>query len=191
MKLNYRLPPKLDNTIWYFGCSITWGEFCDLEQSAPYQLEKITGLPVDNLGICGGSPDLIHFQIKSLLKIYTPRAIVIQWPTDTRTFKLIGDELLNLGIWVTELKSWAHDRHPRLVTEYQKNVLNGTVQKNNAQSKIDVATLVNCPLITFTYKEYLGAEHIDLASDGRHPGPNSHRKIAEILSANTQLTGGS
>jgi len=187
MKLNYRLPPKLDNTVWYFGCSITWGEFCEFEESAPYQLAKITGLEIDNLGVCGGSPDLIYFQIQQLTKVYTPKMVIIQWPTDTRTYKLLGDQVLNLGVWVTELKSRAHDHHPKIVTQYQKDILNGAIQQRNKEYMDDVHKLVTCPLITFRYQDYFKSENIDLATDHRHPGPKSHRRVAELLSEHSEI----
>jgi hypothetical protein len=188
MKLNYRWPPKLDNTVWYFGCSITWGEFCEFDESAPNQLSKLTGLEIDNLGICGGSPDLIYFQIQQLTKIYTPKMVIIQWPTDTRTYKLLGDEVLNLGVWVTELHSKMHERHPKIVTQYQKNILNGSIQRQNKECMDTVHTLIDCPLITFKYQDYFnGSENMDLGTDNRHPGPKSHRYIAEMLSQRPEI----
>jgi hypothetical protein len=189
MELDYRAPPKLNNTIWYFGCSNTWGEYCEFEESAPYQLAQITGLEIDNLGICGSGPELIRYQIQKLIKNHTPKMIIIQWPTDTRTFKIAGDSLINLGVWVMELNSWAQTTHPNIVKEYQKNLLNGTIQKNNRECMDSVHKLVTCPLITFTYRELLNSDNIDLATDGKHPGPKSHRRVAELLAK--RLNGGS
>jgi hypothetical protein len=83
--------PKLDNTIWYFGCRITRGGSVKPTETAPFQLAKLTNLPIDNLGISGGSPDLIYYQIEKLTKKSKPKAIIIQWPDDRRTFKIIND----------------------------------------------------------------------------------------------------
>ena len=189
MKLDYRSIPKLDNTVWYFGCSITWGEHCEPEDSAPNQLAKLTGLEIDNLGLCGGGIELIHWQIQNLLKVYTPKMVIIQWPTDTRTFKIVRGDLINLGVWSTDFNSWAHQTHPKIVAEYQKELLSGHVQKKNRECKDKIIDIIKCPLIHFTYKEFLSSDQIDHATDGKHPGPKTHRRIAEILAQ--KINGGS
>ena len=176
MNFKYRIQPTLDNTIWYFGCSFTWGTDVDIEQTAPFQLSKLINQPVDNLGIQGASPDLIYFQIRKLIKQHTPKLIIIQWPSDTRTFKIINDEIINLGIWVLRKNALLKNNHPDIVEGYQKSVFDGAVQKHNNFCKENLSRLVSCPIVPVTYDKF-----IDIASDDRHPGPLTHSSIAKTV----------
>lgn len=180
----YKINPKLDDTVWYFGCSITRGGSVEPDQTAPYYLSQLTGISIDNLGISGGSPDFIYYQIQTLIKKHKPKAIIIQWPDNRRTFKMIDGELFKLGVWVTKSSHPIYKSHPNLVLEYKKNILNNTIKNHNEWCKSNVVDLVDCPIIQFTYEELLGKPLLDYGKDNKHPGPITHRTIAEILSKN-------
>ena len=181
MNFGYRLPPTFNDTVWYFGCSITYGEYVEDQQTAPFHLACRTGLPIDNLGICGGSPDLVYFQIQKLINKHNPKCIIIQWPDVLRTFKIVNDQIVKLGVWELRLGSYAQQTHPEILSGYQKNLLNGKVEERNNYCIANVRNLVSCPLIEFTYESLLNGPDLDLASDGKHPGPITHSKIAELL----------
>lgn len=176
MNFKYRIPPTLDNTVWYFGCSFTWGTDVDIEQTAPFQLSKLINQPVDNLGIQGASPDLIYFQIRKLIRKHTPKLVVIQWPSDTRTFKIVNNEIINLGIWVLRKDSLLKNNYPDIVEGYQKSVFDGAVQQKNKLCKETISRLVPCPIVSIAYDKF-----IDIAPDGRHPGPLTHSSMAKTL----------
>jgi lysophospholipase L1-like esterase len=178
MNFNYRISPILDNTIWYFGCSLTWGKFVDIQESAPFQLSKLINQHVDNLGICGGSPDLIYLQIQELVKKHKPKLIIIQWPADTRTFGIVDDKIINLGTWIfRDSCSDILTNYPTIATLYQKLLLEGTVQERNNVCKQNISKFVTCPIIEFSCEEF-----IDYASDHIHPGPLTHQLTADMLS---------
>ena len=179
----YRKSPTLENTVWYFGCSKTWGEAVEECQTAPYFLSKYTNLPVDNLGIVGGSPDLIYFQIQKLIQTHTPRCIIIQWPNTSRTFEIIDDTIILLGMWSSTRGHWTKEVYPELTKNYEKRLLDGEIESYNNYCISNIRNLVNCPVIDFTYENLLdGRGNLDHGTDNMHPGPLSHLRVAELLS---------
>jgi hypothetical protein len=89
-----------NNSIWYFGCSYVFGYDLPNEQSAPKQLEKITGTKVANLGLCGTGPMVVERNLKNLLEHFIPKAVIIAWPPLHRWTNFEKNEAYNFSPWM-------------------------------------------------------------------------------------------
>lgn len=180
----FRKSPKLDNTIWVLGCSHIWGQSLEEHDTVPYLLENLTGQPVDNLGIIGASPDLVYYVLNDLLKSHNPRAIIIAWPESGRTYHV------NNNNTITTIGPWSINSNidKKILEQYKTDILNGTILKNNLKCMDQVNQIVNCPYLSFRYlknvKEIINNNNkfLDFAPDGKHPGPQTTRVIANAMS---------
>ena len=85
----YRAPEweQIDwkNSVVLFGDSCTYGIGVSDDETIGYQLEKLLGRPVINLGVGGGSNSLMIQQATHLLKYFTaPYAVANIWSTTNR-----------------------------------------------------------------------------------------------------------
>lgn len=105
----YRAPEwnQIDwkNSIVLFGCSCTYGIGVSDDETIAYHLEKLSGRPVINLGVGGGSNNLIIQNNINLLELCdTPYAVVNIWTTSDRMNIFSKHGTYNSGPWDT-LKS--------------------------------------------------------------------------------------
>ena len=70
-----------------YGCSFTEGVGLAEDETWPYKLGKLLSMDYLNLGVGGGSPDLVHLQSISYVSNVTghkPKFVIIQWPSQAR-----------------------------------------------------------------------------------------------------------
>lgn len=71
---------KWEDSIVFFGCSNVAGTGHLLEDTMPYKLEQVLGIPVVNMGISGGGVDIACWNSLILHDHYPhPKAIVHMW----------------------------------------------------------------------------------------------------------------
>lgn len=93
-----------ENSIVMFGCSHVFGIGVTDEHTIPYILEKISGIPVINMGVCGSSIQTVLHNgiILTDSKYPTPKAILINWPHLLRHQIYSKEEIHHYGHWNIE-----------------------------------------------------------------------------------------
>ena len=197
-----------NDSIWFFGCSHVYGWGVSVEESTPFQLEKILNFPVLNFGIPRGSPMLIKYNLDILLTHYKPRAIIIAWPSLERWLSWKDNKPLQ---W-TAMHFWENinrkeiDRAPEDFERYKSLVLNNEIKDINFNLIKDIKKELGDLLIDFSYLKDIRLQSIsvtcfdkdkkstnelnwiDICSDTWHPGPETHNKIATWLSNEQKLS---
>lgn len=177
-KLGYRSKTVYPTDEYYvaLGCSNTFGQYLHEEDRYSNIIERKTGIPVINLGICGGSSTCVFTNLIKLLfsKYPNPKAAIIQWPEQNR-ISLHGEK----GIDVV------HARIP------DQSVFEFFVKDNSLEvmSKFfyDLThKICNIPIIEFALNDWVadfyGVDEIarvDKARDNRHCGTKTNEAIAK------------
>jgi hypothetical protein len=185
-----------NNAVWFFGCSHVFGTGLEHNETAPYQLGRLLEHNVVNYGRPGIGPLAIRTRIEELLKNYTPRAIIVAWPSFDRWqsgsvlwipncltgVKMHSDNFGCKKLWPVE---WE---------QYKDLVMTGEIRKLNLQAVSDVHRLVvGIPYLEFSYTEndYGYRTPVlpfkDFAKDGTHPGVNTQYEIARWASTELLL----
>ena len=171
-KFGYRcdhvIPPATDYML-VMGCSHTYGHSLHKEHRYSDLLEEYYKIPVLNVGMWGGAPNLIKDNIVQLLSSghRLPKLILIQWPSNTRLY---------FGHTSTIFKSVA-----KVSNDFDSIEL---YSKTARQQTHWLLSNFNIPFVeikiydrTGTYPNFV----IDHARDFDHPGIESNKKIFEYL----------
>jgi len=173
------------------GCSNTYGLYLHEEDRYSNIIEKITGIKTYNLGINGGSANIIMMNICTLLTsdVKKPKAIVIQWPKhmrlnfpytepyneirrlrvgeDVKTDKVLQYFLRNNSNPIETMNIWSK----KYVTEIMEQV-----KIKNIQFAVDIET-----------SNFFNVHNIvreDNAADDKHIGPRTNKKITNYILEN-------
>ena len=191
----YRLR-HANESIWFFGCSNVVGVGVDHEEVSSYLLEKLSGVKVLNFGLCACGPMAVKDEIYKLLdKGYTPKGIIIAWPSSTRWQhrSILGSRIFwNVALLennkIHNNHSGSRELYPDEYLTYKHLALSGEVIEINKQVINDVRDRVkNFNLVEFTFNQIEDLDvamltpELDRAQDNAHPGPLTHRRVAEIL----------
>jgi hypothetical protein len=177
-----------ENSIVMFGCSMTFGQGLDDNDTVPAQLEKILNIPVINMG-SPGSCILFSMHNSIILRdgYPTPRGIIMYWPEHYRTVEYFSNSVVNYGPW--------NIPESNLMTTWFKN-------KNNIVANTMLTTKANrllwenkCPYYETSWdrvtSKIIGCDfaysETDRARDLMHPGIKSAKKIAQKIASNLQL----
>ena len=177
-----------DCDIACFGCSQTWGDSLDYNDSWPAQLQKITGRSVKNLGIGGSNINEIIPFIDYFVKNYKSEMVLVYLPHSFRR-QLIKDgkvrdipgadgienreiifhgEEHSISVLAGELRDWLEDvsRHTKIYF--------GTYQTD--EHKIYQKTALKKFLFPF-----LQGKDYPKAPDGIHHGVEFNKNFAKML----------
>jgi len=197
----YRAPEwdQIDwkNSIVLFGCSCTYGVGVSDEETIHYHLEKLTGRPVINLGVPGGSNSLMIQNAVNLLEYFPiPYAVANIWSSTNRFRFFTGQSYIELGPWtlsftyqsltkftkslcnVNELwkQTFIDPIHEAVLSHYE-----GRIGKCLWQDKTKYTSLSFFPKTA----KYINADKFylsdRLARDLRHPSENNFKQVAEYL----------
>lgn len=195
---------QFDNTIWFFGCSHVYGFDLPEEQTAAAILEKMTGIPVVNLGILGGNVFNIKHNLSALLELHTPKAIIIAWPLPTRWADPDG---YNWGIWffadqidnIDGLGLRSIKLNTDRFNEYKELLFSGKLETMSYECIDDIRKMIEpYTSVEFVYTSPklesihistdLGTSlktnmihYVDHTPDNLHPGPKTNVIAAEWL----------
>lgn len=121
---NYRTKEFNDinwsKSIVVFGCSYIFGIGSAEDETIPSYLEKITGMPVVNLGVPGSSPTFTLHNSIILNETYpTPKAIVVGWSSPYRYPYYTDNKVIHCGHWNRNEQKmsdvWCHNQNNPLV----------------------------------------------------------------------------
>ncbi len=175
------------------GSSHTWGSSLHVEDRFDSLLEQDNGIPIINIGQPGASCNYVKEQVLHLLT-NTPKLpafMILEWPPITR-FTLFGngtehicnvhfDEadirfkiFENIVLLDEEIFYYEAMRSFHIVTKWLSDrdipVFNWTVTPDSSETL----------QIPYT-------RTVDFARDGVHPGPNTHKIVADLLIENIQI----
>lgn len=159
------------NEILAIGDSYTLGLGVNADQRWTDQLEYMINYPVLNFSLNGGSNDWIARKANQLLNFFQPRYLIIHWTFMHRRERKNQD--------------WTDDERTECEPLYtnQENFENWL---NNYHSITFPNTIHSCIPnwndVKIDYRQYQMLEPIalqDLARDGFHYGPNTHRELAK------------
>lgn len=161
-----------------FGCSFTMGTGVAYQNTWPAQLEKITGLTCANLGHAGSSNDTA-FRIADyyLEKLQPQYAIWVQ--TDSHRIEILNDSA-NSSLNIIA----SHKDHPCEHDYFTKVWFSSDSNHRINLRKNTLAFEQIC--FNLGIKSVIiprdQVRPIDFARDLMHPGVQSYRKLAEIIS---------
>ena len=93
-------------SIVLLGGSDLYGIGISDEETICHHLEKLSGRPVINLGIPGGSNDLMVYNSTKILECFeSPYAVISVWTVPSRFAYFDGDRLHHAGAWDSEHES--------------------------------------------------------------------------------------
>ena len=176
---------KIDwaNSIVLFGCSIAFGVGLDDADTISSQLEKITGIPVVNLGASGSSITYsLHNSIILKDGYPTPRAVIHLWTDHNRTVYYRRNRIQCYGPWNLEKNNymdvWSNSNHHAATHALMASITNKHLWSNTSYYEAsffsETANLINC--------DYLKTE--DYARDLIHPGIKTSRNTAIKIADN-------
>jgi hypothetical protein len=165
------------NTIVTLGCSHTFGIGVDDSEIYARLLQDKLGTPVVSLGM-GGTD--IWFQVYNAIELMklNVRGVVLQVPNKER-FTIFGE-----GNQSTNYGSWNMKKYKQIINIWGTDF--NLLQWHSFGYDYIEKMLGNKLLFKFslTTCDHLPMEKIfgcDLARDNSHPGPKTHKKIAEII----------
>lgn len=177
-------------SILCFGCSITFGVGVDDSDTWPSQLSLITGIPTVNLGIAGGSIQINWANSVRLIAAgIRPRGVVYYWPDKSRHCEFQPDGSV--------VDHW-NSREKPVFDPGCRGSLNTAwalmPHHNTAVSQLMINSLVwPCARLDLTWsRQNLDSVTVinyakDLGRDMIHPGPLSHRALAETMAADLKI----
>jgi hypothetical protein len=191
-----------NESIWFFGCSHVVGTGVDYDKVCSHVLEQISGIKVLNFGLCAGGPMAVRDELYKLLaKGYTPKGIIIAWPSSTRWQHktALGERIFWHPALLDDNKK--HNDHcgskylyKDAYQEYQQLALSGKIIEINRQVVDEVRDRVKCfNYIEFTFNQVEDLDikmltpELDKARDNSHPGPLTHIRVAEILNEEIKI----
>jgi hypothetical protein len=192
-KLNsngYRAPEWEDidwqNSIVIFGCSTVFGIGLSEEDTISYKLQKLSGIPVINLGVPGsGITFTLHNSLQLFENFGIPRAVISIWSSLQRIHIYREKQIYHHGVWSDKSKDsfFYHWGVESTVNCESHNYFNAKINKELWSSKTqyidgslfnDTAKLLNCHFFPTT----------DAGRDLMHPGPITTDNVACYLHKN-------
>lgn len=175
MPTKHPINDNLNNAIWALGCSFTYGEGVADNECWASLIQHHTSTPVINLGIPGSSPKRTWLQYTTLITQYTPKLVIFAWPGPHRDYV----NNTNLGLWVLDSNHPIQTNNPQLYNEYKAKVESNQIVDEN-QALMQQAQQQTPNHIHFNVRNILPT-FIDLGTDNQHPGPLSHKYIADYI----------
>lgn len=168
------IPPSTDY-ILVAGCSCTFGEALKDEERYAKLLEKHFQLPVLNIGVRGGSPNLIRDNLLQLISSghNLPKFVIIQWPNNNR-------------LWVDTWGINAYSPIKQFNRFYKDNCLPNIsqVSYNHTQWLLKHFSIPSLQFKIWPFANDIDMpwiEVVDVAIDGHHPGTITNKNIANFI----------
>ena len=170
------------------GCSNTYGLYLHEEERYSNLIEQQTGIKTYNLGICGGSANIVMMNLSKLLYsgVKLPKVVIIQWPeymrinlpytepdsgiysirasTEYSIKSKIFEEFVRQGNIIETQSFWAKDLTYNILNSLNIKII------DFAKDKID-SELYNVSYI----------EKIDKAYDNKHIGTETNASICNFI----------
>lgn len=187
---------KYNNSIWFLGCSHVHGTGVDSSNTVTTYLSNLSKQSVINLGHPGSGPMMVEHQLSSLLKKYKPSAVVIAWPNFSSRWQSYEKNFPDPVLWMPFCLDGIvqHNDHygskslwPDSWHQYKNLIMTNTLKDVNIQSYNNVHEMLKkYKIVEFQYAEDESFNiskpcypWLDLGSDNLHPGPKTHKKVAD------------
>jgi hypothetical protein len=183
----------ISNSIVIMGCSITFGVGVSDDETISHYLKEITGRDVINLGVPGGSNQLILNQSIEFKKKYgNPYCLMVAWSTTDRTVYYGDNSWHNIGPWNTILPKYEDPKLAQYKRLYDNLYLDEFNEKISFRYIVNSMRLIWEPITQYTdlsffeptahYGELPYCVRFDnKARDRMHPGYESLRKGADAM----------
>jgi hypothetical protein len=156
------------------GDSFTLGLGVNRADTWPEQLSQMLDYPVLNFSLNGASNDWIARKTAVLLEYFQPRCVIVHYSYSHRRENDRSD-------WTDSERTLCEAQH----TE-EENLINWQTNKSKLAQVCKGIPLIHTAITnwhTQPVSDVLVAQQIDLARDGFHYGPNTHRLFATNLLA--------
>jgi hypothetical protein len=179
----FRHVPILNDAVWVIGCSFVHGHTLKDEQVAAHILQERLQYPVANLGLEGAGPPRMWQTYLALKEYAQPKAVVFAWSGLDRWHFIdeFEQKIIDLGVWKLDPQHPAQTKYPDMMRIYADDLMNKRIESWN-KDLIDYAKKTVPQAHHFNIKQIMpNQQFIDIAEDGKHPGPKSHEYIADYL----------
>ena len=187
-EFGFRQANGLDSKLWFFGCSITFGEALPVTGIYPELLSRALQTSHYNFGTPGASVELIArllFKLRAQLKDHT---IVILLPPPDRYETIVGNQFHSMV-----------PTNDRYMDFLPMNEIDGHMRHRCMMAIMMISSLLaGCKHYIFTYSTYDSTSYedfvkqlaahpvpvdliIDSAADNSHFGPLTHARLAEYM----------
>lgn len=172
----------LDNYILFAGCSHSFGEALNLEQTFPYIVSKKLNCDYYNLGVIATGLDVMFYNVMMWFATYKhPKLLVLQYPDYSRFSCLLKNTPLvtPYGSWCTEeqdvlqMMTFNEDKGLYAFRNFCFTQLLDTI-------KVPVVKLVFGQTISYD-SDAMRVRRLDYATDGKHHGIETHNQLAETI----------
>lgn len=168
-----------------FGCSNVFGIGLDDQDTISFQLSKMLGLDVVNMGVEGSSIDYSLANAVILKNNYpTPLAVINLWSGIDRTSYYNKSHINHLGPWrITDYyyRGWIKDKCHAEVQALIANKISKIMWKDTVTYEASIfqetCDLLNCDFLKLT----------DKSRDLVHPGIESAKQIAKEIYSKINL----
>jgi hypothetical protein len=180
------------NSIVVFGCSCVFGVGVDDSETLTSQISNITGRNVINVGIGGGSNQLILDTSLIMKRKYgNPYSIIVMW-TGTDRLPYYGDSVMyNVGLWNNSLyvDNEQHRHYKKLFDSFYQEAGHENVTFYNIVQAMrniweDKTRYFEGSFFEPTAHYGQLPDYFPFSNTARdllHPGPNDYKKTAEQL----------
>lgn len=172
----------LDNYILFAGCSHTFGEALNIEDTYPYLTAQKLKCDYYNLGIPASGIDILFYNVMMWLALYKkPKLLVLQYPDHTRFSSVtLHPIVLPYGAWSSD-----NDVIDVLNKSEDKGLFNF---RNLCYTQLINTHTLNVPKIKLVFggtKPYdsdcIRIDKLDYAVDQQHYGVETHANASEIV----------
>jgi len=178
-----------DTDIACFGCSQTYGEFVEYDETWPSQLGRYTGKLVKNYGVSGSNINEMTAMVEDFMKAQKAEIILLYVPHTFRRQIRKGNEIVNqLGdeFWSQNKEIVLNGEEHSIAVlagafeDWLENISKHTKIYFGTYQRSENAIYQKTPLKKFMFP-FLEGNDYPKASDKVHHGPEFNRDFAKIL----------
>lgn len=175
-------------SILCFGCSITFGLGVRADQTWVAVLAQSLSIPCINLGLSGGSIQVIWANSVRLIELgIKPRGVVYYWPPHDRSCEFLGSHRVrNWGSWCNFVHQTDHDGGLGSAWGIRD-------QHSREMGQLYISSLKwDCPVYHYSWADqWSGCSLIrvwlDRGRDQLHPGISSQRYLGQRIASDIRL----
>jgi len=176
-----------------FGCSCTFGVGLAQDETLPYYLEKLTGRQTVNLGVGGGSNEVMLNNCAAMINHFElPYAVIFNW-TDMKRFRYYKEKSYeDIGRWSKNnigydlLKLMSSDPYHINSLNYL-NLLEAKALLKNRSKFFNVTFFKETNEVMGCENFFDYMENKDYARDRIHPGKDSMLRMAKYIASTLEF----
>jgi len=171
---------NLDNYILFAGCSHTFGEALNIEETYPYITSQLLNCDYYNLGLPATGPDIMFYNVMMWCSMYKkPKLLVLQYPDYTRFARIHSTPI------VTPCGNWTVDEDVRDVFIKNEDLGINTFKSICFTNILNTLDIPKVKLLFGSLKPLedgcIRIEKLDYAKDNKHYGIETHTMCADLI----------